>query len=326
MITGNKAGCMLVAAAAFLLLSNIAIARKGTEESAQEQEKAQAKAKFKKGIEYFKNENYASALVEFKNSYNLNAKSSVLFNIALCEKALFRYNDSIETFRKYMIEAKKISQQERKEIEGLIQEMEQLAAKLTVLTDPDGVEITIDGKIKIETPFKTPVLLGPGEHTVEARKEGYQSVSKSLVLPEGVKKEIQIKLKKLKKVSILTVISSDKDAGASVDHGEKKSLPADFKLQAGNHVLTVESPGMISEERDVTIGEGEKLVLDIGLKPVKSEKAKGEPEKAKKPAYKNPWLWSILAVVVAAGAGVGIYYGVAGTGGESRVVEEIYPP
>ncbi|MFH1438644.1 MAG: PEGA domain-containing protein [Pseudomonadota bacterium] len=318
--------CIFIAAAALFLLSNAAIAQKGAGEGTEEKRKAEAKEKFKKGIEYFKNESYASALVEFKNSYDLSPKSSVLFNIALCEKALFRYDSSIETFRKYMAEAKKISEQEREEIAAHIKEMEQLAAKLMVLTDPEGVEITIDGKTKFKTPLKTAVLLGPGEHTVEARKEGYESVSKSLILSEGVKREIPIKLEKLKKVSILTVMGSDKDAVASIDGGEKKSLPADFKVEAGKHVLAAEAPGMIPEEREVTIGEGEKLVLDIGLTPIKGTEGKGEPKKAKKPVYKNPWLWSILAVAVAAGAGVGIYYGVAGTGGESRVIREITPP
>lgn len=44
---------------------------------------------------------------------------------------------------------------------------------------------------------------------------------------------------------------------------------------------------------------------------------KDDKSKEKKPVYKEWWLWTIVGVVVAAGVGVGVYYGTAGSGGSS---------
>ena len=44
---------------------------------------------------------------------------------------------------------------------------------------------------------------------------------------------------------------------------------------------------------------------------------KDDKSKEKKPVYKEWWLWTIVGVVVAAGVGVGVYYGTAGSGDSS---------
>ena len=61
----------------------------------------QAKAHFKEGMAAIKGENYPAALIAFEKSYKLTPKAALLFNIAMCEKALYRYVDSITSFRRF---------------------------------------------------------------------------------------------------------------------------------------------------------------------------------------------------------------------------------
>src|SRR5262245_20858632 len=49
------------------------------------------------GVKLFQDQNYEAAIVEFDAAYRAKPKASPLVNIALCQKALFRYPKAITT-------------------------------------------------------------------------------------------------------------------------------------------------------------------------------------------------------------------------------------
>jgi tetratricopeptide (TPR) repeat protein len=62
----------------------------------------EAKILFEKGVSSFVGEDYRAALSSFENSYKIKPKASVLFNIAMCYKALREYARSAEVFAQYL--------------------------------------------------------------------------------------------------------------------------------------------------------------------------------------------------------------------------------
>lgn len=105
--------------------------------------------------------------------------------------------------------------------------------------------------------------------------------------------------------------------GVPVEPGPEQTLV----LQVGDHTLEVRAPGYVSERRALRIAGGEALDLKIQLAPLASaEQAPGpriahdvaapsprEDKPNEKRWYKNPWLWTGVAVVLV-GAGVGTYF------------------
>jgi hypothetical protein len=86
----------------------------------------EAKRHFLSGVALFQKTELAEALAEFEASYRLNPVAGVLNNIALAQRGLGRYRESIESFRRYLAGARpgSIPAGRRLEIERIVAEMQ----------------------------------------------------------------------------------------------------------------------------------------------------------------------------------------------------------
>jgi len=100
-----------------LLLSSVAF-------TAQAQQASTAEGLFRQGGELFLHERYTEALEAYQRSYDLNPVNVVLYNIAMCQRALNRYGDAIDTFERYLSRGgDAIPGDRRQEVRDLIDEM-----------------------------------------------------------------------------------------------------------------------------------------------------------------------------------------------------------
>ena len=74
----------------------------GQNKETSHQDAVEAENLFEKAVGLFQKEEYEAALENFKASYELKPIVGVLFNIAMCERALFRYADAIRTFEAFL--------------------------------------------------------------------------------------------------------------------------------------------------------------------------------------------------------------------------------
>src|SRR5688500_12520230 len=56
-----------------------------------------ARAHFKTGTRLYQDQNFEGALAEFEAAYQLKPGPGSLQNVALCQKALFRYGEAVDT-------------------------------------------------------------------------------------------------------------------------------------------------------------------------------------------------------------------------------------
>src|SRR5207248_332722 len=59
---------------------------------------------FEQGVALYNEHNYEGALAEFQASYHDRAVASVLFNIALTYKAMFKYAEATEAMERFLRE------------------------------------------------------------------------------------------------------------------------------------------------------------------------------------------------------------------------------
>jgi tetratricopeptide (TPR) repeat protein len=146
----------------------------------------QARAKFKQGVRLVQQDKYEPALEAFEESYRINPKATVLFNIGMCQKALLRYGDAITTFKKLLKESgDEIDPRIRKNAEKDLRIIEDLVGKLYLEGAPSGVKVIVNDNVVASTPLDAPLLLGPGTHSLMVTKDGYQPFNMDVKVTSG---------------------------------------------------------------------------------------------------------------------------------------------
>ncbi|MCP4603520.1 MAG: PEGA domain-containing protein [Proteobacteria bacterium] len=154
-----------------------------------------AKEKFLKGAELFSKEDYSSALATFKESYNINPKFIVLFNIAMCHRALFQNAEAIEVFNRFLKQGQdKIKPNRRNEANSAIKELTLLVGTLKLLDPPDGAELQVDGAVIGTTPLERSLLLNPGQHMLRISLEGFSTLETAINVSVGEETVVQAAL------------------------------------------------------------------------------------------------------------------------------------
>ena len=64
--------------------------------------KKEAGVHYKRGVDFYKENNFSAALAEFKAAYQAAPSFEVLFNIGLSERRLFKYGQALRTLNKYL--------------------------------------------------------------------------------------------------------------------------------------------------------------------------------------------------------------------------------
>jgi hypothetical protein len=145
-----------------------------------------AQAKFVEGVRHFESENYESALALFEESYALRPSHVVLFNIAMCEKALLRYAESTATFERLLSTAQtSIKNNLVERAEAAVREMSTEVGRLAVDGAPEKAELSVDGVPLGKLPLQHTMVLSPGKHAVAVTKPGYVRMSADIDIIKG---------------------------------------------------------------------------------------------------------------------------------------------
>lgn len=185
MLMKRRVAVFLFACVAFYSAAGAAEEEEGDNQDPA-QTTAEAIALFHKGIEAFAKENYPDALLFFTQSYELNPNPNVLYNIGMCQRALFEYAESVETLKKYLLtKGGSVPAAEKKEIKKIIIEMEKSLATLEITVSKSGAAVRLDGEDVGESPLADPFKLDPGGHEIVVKKDGYETFKKEIILKTG---------------------------------------------------------------------------------------------------------------------------------------------
>jgi len=159
-----------------------------------EEQQDRARVLFVRGAELFAAEDYEAALESFQESHRLNPVDSALYNIAMCQRALFRYVESRETFRQYLAAGgEAIDETRRHEVQRSILELEELLGELRLRVVPQGARLYLD-EVPLPPEQWASMLVRTGRHTLRAEAEGYQPWVRQLDLSMGDATEVAVHL------------------------------------------------------------------------------------------------------------------------------------
>ncbi|MBN1769972.1 MAG: PEGA domain-containing protein [Deltaproteobacteria bacterium] len=153
---------------------------------------------FDDGLAALQREDYATALVAFERARALEERPILLYNIAMCRRALLQYPEAIAAFRHYLVLVGPEAHDERRQqVQDLIAQMEGDLARVVVRVDRDGATVLLDGERVGTTPLAHLLQLGPGRHVLEVRRDGYRDAVLPFDVMAGEAKELALALEPL---------------------------------------------------------------------------------------------------------------------------------
>ena len=289
--------------------------------SAAAGDKEEAKQLFDAGLKLMHLDDFAGASANFERSVALYPTQNSLFNLANCYKALQRYGDAIAAIERLRKDfAGKLKPEIQDAAERQQQEIYSLVARLTIQTVPAEASVSIDGKDVGTGPTLGPLLLGPGEHEIQAVRLGHRSQRRSVKLVSGAGRTEKFVLEAA--AGNLVVRANVAGAAVFVDGRQVGSTPLDeLALSPGRHTLIVRAADHEDAERSIDVRSDSRQVLDIVLAaksavqssaasgaapPSEISLAAGEPAKPRSRALRVV-TWTALAGAVAAGAVAGTF-------------------
>jgi copper chaperone CopZ len=227
---------------------------------------AEARRHFKVGIRLYQDTNYAGALAEFEAAYAAKPGPGSLQNVALCQKALFRYREAAATLEQLLSQHKaELSDGEQKAVRDAITELDGLVGSIVVDVEPSDAKVTIDGRAVALSELRTGVDVNVGEHTIIADEPGYARLVRVVSVASGQKKlPVDMKLKATD--GFLNIVVSDPRAAIAVDgvtrafHDWRGGVKPDE-----DHLVQVFREGFETYETTVTVALGNTLDVHAEL-------------------------------------------------------------
>jgi tetratricopeptide (TPR) repeat protein len=183
----------------------------------------QARVEFKRGAEAYQEARYEDAIEAFTRAYELDAKPTLLYNIAQAHERLGDVPSALRAYRDFL--RADSPEQDRKLVETRIRNLERrLRARglqqVSIFSDPPGASVTLDGERVGDTPWTGEVK--PGRHVAMLERSGYAQTTKEFVLGAERAVDLNVVLSSAKSVKSQTGGRDAAAGGTEAAGGDRK--------------------------------------------------------------------------------------------------------
>jgi tetratricopeptide (TPR) repeat protein len=162
---------------------------------ASDQNLEEARLRFQKGVQLFREGSFEAALAEFQKAYQLAPSYRLLYNIAQVEDELHDYVSAMKAFKQYLVDGGgEISAERMNQVSAEIQKLEGRIAHVDVATNVDGAEIRIDDVPAGTTPLRAPIPVNAGPRRIYVSKPGYPATARNVTVAGGERVRIALEL------------------------------------------------------------------------------------------------------------------------------------
>ncbi len=254
----------------------------------------EARERFRRGGEFFQNNDWPHAIEEFRAAYELWNNPVILFNLAQAYRADNQLSQATETFQRYLQEAPTLSREQRHEVEEAVAEIQNTRAVLTFEVEPAGATVTLNGRSLGEAPIARNLEVLPGEYRVHVELANHESRDQTVTVASHEQRLVNVRLRPVDLNARLEVNVSPSDARVVVNGEDAGRGHVTRQVRPGSYTIDVTREGYRDESRTVSVASLRTETVTITMNP------------RTRPFYTRAWFWAVVGGVVAVGAGVAI--------------------
>jgi hypothetical protein len=222
-----------------------------------------ARVHFQNGVKLFQDGNFPGALAEFEASYRLKPGPGALKNIALCQKALFRYGEAVDTLKRVLSQhEKELSPDDKNAIDSTIAELTSLVGSIVIKITPPDARVFVDGRYVDPKERAAGIQLNTGEHTLTADAAGYAKISKSIRVAGG-QKNVPVELALTAVAGFVHIKTKDPQAAIAIDQKPLSFGEWNGAVNAGRHYFQVYKQGYEPYERAFVVEVGRSQTIQV---------------------------------------------------------------
>jgi hypothetical protein len=160
----------------------------------------EARGRFRRGVKFYNDGDYRSALVEFQEAYRISPNFKVQYNIGQTFEELQDFAGAVSAFQAYLdAGAGELTKARREVVAAELKQLEGHVAHLEVESVESGADVVAEGERRVvlgTTPLSGAVLLNSGTWDVTARKEGFEPHTERIIVSGGDHKKLVLDLKR----------------------------------------------------------------------------------------------------------------------------------
>jgi hypothetical protein len=240
---------------------------------------------------------YAGAFTKLESAYLASKDPRLLWNMAACEKELRHYSSVLTLLERYLTEGQALISDEEREATGeLVLTVQAFVNELSLVVQPDGVDVSIDGVKVGTTPLLRPLKVDMGKRRLGLAKRGFVPHEAEVDLAGGKSLSLEVTLKPELHEGTLRIVS-DPSAVISVDGHVVGTASWVGQLPSGSHSVHVSAVGKQPHKTEVVIKDNDTSSLHVNLLAEPSSLLAAPAD------GQGTWWWVVGGAVVA-GAGV----------------------
>jgi len=262
-----------------------------TSARAQDDVEEEARQLFMDGAERFSAEEYAGALESFTASYALRQVPIVLFNMAQTLRLLGRDAQALLAYERYLLEETDLDPERAAAIDETMNELRARLAGVRLLVTMPGVEVRVGTRLLGTSPFPDVLWVEPGRQTFTATREGYRDATRTTTLRAGSEHDVRLGMEEIPPEGTIVVEANVDTATVEIDGRDYGRVPVEAQLSPGEYEVEVDASGYRGWDRDVTLGDEQRLELLAELE-------------VRDPIAGKWWFWAALGGAVAVGLAI----------------------
>lgn len=229
---------------------------------------------------------YAEALVLYNESYALDPKPALLYNLGRTHEALDQLPEAAEKLEAFQQSAPPELLAKVPNLKDRIANIKKRISQLTIKVNVPGARILVREVVVGQSPLEKPLVLKAGKASVLVEVDGYFPYQSTIDLPGGGAYVVDAQMSSRQKFGRIVVLAPKENVTVAVDGKTLGIAPVETLVTPGTHKITAQH----AEHSDFTTtivvnkaGTERNVMVELGRPPI----------------YKNPLFWTGVGVAAA---------------------------
>ncbi|WP_437972073.1 PEGA domain-containing protein [Sorangium sp. So ce260] len=233
--------------------------------------KADAEARFQRGLRMYRAEAWEAAAAEFLESRRLFPTWGATSSAARCLQKLGRPIEALELFESLFSEFTDVLPADAKQAAlAEVEQLRELVGAIAIEGGAPGAVVILDGERRAELPLPAPLRVAAGAHAVRIQKDGFEPFEARVDVLGRQTTRVTASLKAIETRGRLRISeTTGRRLGVALDGVRVGTTPWEGKVEPGAHVIVLfGTDGFGTPPTTVSVKAGK--VVDASLRAVKA--------------------------------------------------------